>query len=233
MKTRKIIVPRSIIKKHFPHPEFFGESIVELANGMATDVYTDLDGSLFTKTNNEYLTHYLLSNQIVDKPMLMKSDHLLLKSISVQDANQIHEWFLISPFRRAQSVENEIDIVYEYISHAKTIYSDVLMISSKDIPVGLIGYSIIDNIGILSYEVYNHSIITINEAIHFLEQIKNHLLLEFNLHRLVIHVFEYDHFIQAILDQTSFRKNEDKVFLIPTLNGFMQQVEYVYEVENI
>jgi RimJ/RimL family protein N-acetyltransferase len=169
----------------------------------------------------------------VDKPMLMKSDHLLLKSISVQDANQIHEWFLISPFRRAQSVENEIDIVYEYISHAKTIYSDVLMISSKDIPVGLIGYSIIDNIGILSYEVYNHSIITINEAIHFLEQIKNHLLLEFNLHRLVIHVFEYDHFIQAILDQTSFRKNEDKVFLIPTLNGFMQQVEYVYEVENI
>lgn len=233
MKTRKIIVPRSIIKKHFPHPEFFGESIVELANGMATDVYTDLDGSLFTKTNNENLILYLLSNQIMDEPMLMKSDHLLLKSISVQDANQIHEWFLISPFRRAQSVENEIDIVYEYISHAKTINSDVLMISSNGIPVGLIGYSIIDQIGILSYEVYNHFVITTNKAIYCLEQIKNHLLSEFNPHRLVLYAFEYDNFIQVILDQSSFRKNEEKVFLISTLSGSMQQVEYVYEVENI
>lgn len=233
MKTRKIIVSRSIIKKHFPHPEFFGESIVELANGMATDVYTDLDGSLFTETNNVKLIHYLLANQNMDEPSQIKSDHLLLKSISVQDAKQIHEWFLISPFRRAQSVENEINIVYEYISHAKTINSDVLVINSKDIPAGLIGYSIIDNIGILNYEVYNHSVITVNEAIQSLELIKNHLLLGFNLHRLILHVFEYDHFIQATLEQSSFRKNEEIVILIPTLSGFMQQVEYVYEVKNI
>lgn len=233
MKTRKIIVPRSIIKKHLPHPEFYGESIVELANGMATDVYTDIDGSLFTVTNNEDLIYYLLSNQIIEEPLHIKSDHLLLKSISLEDINQIHEWFLISPFRRAQSVENEIDIVYEYISHAKTINSDALMISNKDIPVGLFGYTIIDHVGILSFEIYNHSAITINEAVQSLELIKNHLLLGFNLHRLILHVFEYDYFIHAILEQSSFRKNEKTVILVPTLSGSMQQVEYVYEVENI
>lgn len=233
MKTRKIIVPRSIIKKHLPHPEFYGESIVELANDMATDVYTDIDGSLFTVTNNEDLIYYLLSNQIMEEPLHIKSDHLLLKSISLEDINQIHEWFLISPFRRAQSVENEIDIVYEYISHAKTINSDALMISNKDIPVGLFGYTIIDHVGILSFEIFNHSDITINEAVQSLELIRNHLLLGFNIHRLILHVFEYDHFIHAILEQSSFRKNEETVISIPTLSGSMQQVEYVYEVENI
>ncbi|HHT98960.1 MAG TPA: hypothetical protein GXZ79_02615 [Acholeplasma sp.] len=233
MKTRKIIVPRSIIKKHLPHPEFYGESIVELANDMATDVYTDLDGSLFTETNNEKLIHYLLANQMIDYPTLITADYLLLKSISLEDAKQIHEWFLISPFRRAQSVENEIDIVYEYISHAKTINSDALMISNKDIPVGLFGYTIIDHVGILSFEIYNHSAITINEAVQSLEQIKHHLLLEFNLHRLVLHVFEYDHFVQTILDLSSFKKNQLAVILVPTLSGAMQQVEYAYEVKNI
>ena len=233
MKTRKIIVPRSIIKKHLPHPEFYGESIVELANDMATDVYTDLDGSLFTETNNEKLIHYLLANQMMDYPTLITADYLLLKSISLEDAKQIHEWFLISPFRRAQSVENEIDIVYEYISHAKTINSDVLMIKNKDIPVGLIGYTIINQVGILSYEVYNHLIITLNEAIQSLEQIKNQLLLKFNLHSLVLNVFEYDQFVQIILDQSSFRKNKETLVLIPTLSGSMLQVEYVYEVKNI
>lgn len=107
------------------------------------------------------------------------------------------------------------------------------MIKNKDIPVGLIGYTIINRAGILSYEVYNHSIMTINEAVQSVEQIKNHLLLKFNLHSLVLHVFEYDQFVQTILDQSPFRKNEETLILIPTLSGSMQQVEYVYEVKNI
>lgn len=233
MRTRKIVVPRSIIKKHLPHPEYFGESIVELANGMATDVYTDVDGSLFTETNNDNLIHYLLANQSKDEPTLIKSNHLMLKSISIQDVKQIHEWFLLSPFRRAQSVENEIDNVYEFISHAKTIDSDVLMIKNKDIPVGLIGYSVIDHVGILSFEIYDQSAMTLHGSIQLIEQIKNHLLLEYNLHRLVLHVFEYDHLMQVILEQSSFRKNEETLILIPTLSGSMKQIEYVYEVKNI
>jgi hypothetical protein len=233
MKTRKIIVPRSIVMKHLPHPEYYGESIVELANGMVTDVYTDLNGSLFTKTNNEKLICYLSTHQIKDEPTLIKADHLLLKSISIEDVIQIHEWFLISPFRKAQSVENEIDIVYEYVSHAKTINSDVFIASIKDKPFGLIGYSIINNVGILNYDVYNHSDITINEVSHPLEQIKNYLLERFNLNKLLLHVFEFDNFMQEILTQSTFRKGQDIPVLIPTLSGSMQQIEYVYLAKNI
>lgn len=233
MKTRKIIVPRSIVLKHLPHPEYYGESIVELANGMATDVYTDLDGSLFTETNNEKLILYLLSHQIKDDLTLIKADHLLLKSISIEDVNQIHEWFLISPFRRAQSIKNEIDIVYEYISHAKTINSDVFIVSIKDKPFGLIGYSIIDHVGILNYDVYNHLDIITNEATRSLDLMKNYLIGRFNLHKLLLHVFEFDYFMHNILTQSVFRKSQDTPILIPTLSGSMKQIEYVYLAKSI
>jgi hypothetical protein len=228
METRKIIVPRSIIKRHLPHPEYYGESIVELSNGMVTDVYTDLDGSLFTETNNEKLIYYLSKQKIKDEPTLIKLGHLLLKSISIEDANQIHDWFLISPFRRAQSIENEIDIVYEYISHAKTINSDVFIVSNKDVPIGLIGYTIINHVGILSCDIYNLSIIIVNELLQSLEQIKYHLLGRYKLNKLLFHVFEYDYFMKTILDQSSFKRNQDATILIPTLSGSMRQVEYVY-----
>ena len=59
MKTRNMIVPRSMIKRHLIHPEPYGESIVELENGLVTDVYTDEDGTLFTNTNNKALILYL------------------------------------------------------------------------------------------------------------------------------------------------------------------------------
>lgn len=228
MKTRKITVPRSIIKRHLPHPEYYGESIVELTNGMVTDVYTDLTGSLFTETNNEKLIYYLSTQKIKDEPTFVKLGHLLLKSISIENANQIHDWFLISPFRRTQSIENEINIVYEYISHAKTINSDVFITNNKDVPVGLIGYTIIDRVGIFSCEIYNLSNITVNELVQLLEQIKYHLLERYKLDKLLFHVFEYDYFIQTILDQSSFSKNEETLILVPTLSGSMRQIEYVY-----
>jgi hypothetical protein len=233
METRKIIVSRSIVIKHLPHPEYYGESIVKLANGFTTDVYTDLDGSLFTMTNNKKLMHYLSKHQIKDEPTSIKTDHLLLKSITIKDLEQIHEWFLISPFRRAQSVENEIDIVYEYISHAKTINSDVFIVSNKDKPIGLIGYSIIDNVGLLNCDVYNHLDITIYEVNNILENVKNYLTKRYNLNKLLLHVFEYDSFIQNMLSQSVFKKSQDKIIKIPTLSGSMQQIEYAYLVKKI
>jgi len=231
MKTRKMIVPRSIVKRHLPHPEFYGESIVELDNGLTTDVYTDLEGCLYTETNNEKLIKYLLSIKIKEEPTLIKAGHLLLKSISKGDAKQIHEWFLISPFRRAQSVENEIDIVYEYISHAKSMNSDSFIISSKNKPIGLMGYTIIDHAGILNCDIYHQSDISIDEINTLFEQLKNHLLERFNLNILLLHVFDFDGFMQEILEQSIFNKGEGLPILIPTLNGSMQQLVYEYIIE--
>jgi hypothetical protein len=233
MKTRKMIVPRSIIKRHLPHPEFYGESIVELDNGMTTDVYTDLKGVLYTMTNNEKLFDYLIIKKIKEEITLIKADHLLLKSISREDSNQIHEWFFISPFRRAQSVENEMDIVYEYISHAKSLNSEVFIIINRDLPVGLIGYSIIDNAGILSCDIYNHLDITIHDVNGLLGHLKDFLLARYNLNRLLFHVFDFDEYMQKVLEQSIFNKCEGLPILIPTLNGSMQQLEYNYLVKKI
>ena len=49
-------VPRLLVKHHLPHPELYGETLVELLNGMITDCYTDEEnGRLFTITNDEEL----------------------------------------------------------------------------------------------------------------------------------------------------------------------------------
>jgi hypothetical protein len=231
MKTRKMIVPRRIIKRHLPHPEFYGESIVELDNGMTTDVYTDLEGCLYTETNNQKLIKYLSSITINEEPTLIKTNHLKLKSISRVDAKQIQEWFLISPFRRAQSVENEMDIVYEYISHAKSMYSDVFIISSNDKPIGLIGYTIIDQTGILNCDIYHQSDITTNEMNSIFDHLKKHLLDRCNLDRLLLHVFDFDGFMQEVIEQSMFTKREGLPILIPTLSGSMLQLVYEYTIE--
>jgi hypothetical protein len=233
MKTRKMIVPKSIIRRYLPHPEFYGESIVELDNCMTTDAFTDLEGELYTETNNDKLIKYLSKKKKKDEPTLIKTNHILLNSITREDSNQIHEWFLMSPFRRAQSVENEMDIVYEYISHAKTTNSDVFIISKSDKQIGLIGYTIIDNVGILSCDIYNHLDIMIDDVYDLLEHLKDHLLGRYNLNKLLFHVFDFDGFMQEVLEQSIFNKSEGLPILIPTLNGSMLQLEYNYLVKKI
>ena len=66
MESIEIIVPRILIKYYFPHPELYGESIVELVNGMITDVYANDNGLLFSITNDDELIKYLRNNQIKD-----------------------------------------------------------------------------------------------------------------------------------------------------------------------
>ncbi len=67
MKSINVIVPRMLVKEHFPHFEDYGESIVELLNGMTTDVYTNELGDLYTITNDKPLIKYLKQNPIPDK----------------------------------------------------------------------------------------------------------------------------------------------------------------------
>lgn len=63
MKSIEIIVPRHLVIKYYLHPEPYGEYIVELVNGMWTDVYTNENGVLFTITNDETLITYLKTHQ--------------------------------------------------------------------------------------------------------------------------------------------------------------------------
>ncbi|MDX9692243.1 MAG: hypothetical protein RBT45_07275 [Acholeplasmataceae bacterium] len=59
MRSIEIIVPKFLIKAYYPHPEPYGEKIVELLNGMVTDIYTRDNGEIFTITNDISLIKYL------------------------------------------------------------------------------------------------------------------------------------------------------------------------------
>lgn len=210
-----------------PHPEYYGESIIELANGMVTDVYTDQNGFLFTETNDEKLIDYLSIQKNKDESIVLEFQRYTLKSVDISDAKTIREWFLISPYRRANAAENDINIVFEYISHARTMQSDVFIIRKNNSMIGLLGYTIIDCIAILNCDIYNHSKTTTNEISQLLQNFINYLR-KYNLLKIIsIRVFEYDGFLLSVLSTPRFKDNKKTKILIPTLSGTLAQ----YEIE--
>lgn len=60
MKHYEFKVPRRLIKKFYPHPEEYGDYVVDLVNGMYTDIYCCDDGNFITITNDTKLIMYLL-----------------------------------------------------------------------------------------------------------------------------------------------------------------------------
>lgn len=56
-------IPKVLVKSYEPHPEEHGDKLVELYNGMITDVYTDENGILYSITNNNLLIQYVTMQQ--------------------------------------------------------------------------------------------------------------------------------------------------------------------------
>ena len=226
MKTRKMIVPRRIVKKHLPHPEYYGESIVELANGMVTDVYTNQEGFLYTQTNNEKLVQYLMKHEATDEETNIEFDQYTLKSIRMGDFDQIHEWFLISPFRRANSIENDASMVHEYISHAKTMVSDVFMASKQTTKVGLLGYTILEGVVFLRFDIYNHTITPMNEICQLMKDSIRFSQERFRISKVTLQVFEYDGFMVDAIEKSLVKHSNRKTVLVPTRSGNVLLYEY-------
>ena len=66
MKSIEISVPRNLIRKFYPHPEPYGDGdyVVDLINGMYTDVFYREEGDFITITNDKELISYLKKNQM-------------------------------------------------------------------------------------------------------------------------------------------------------------------------
>lgn len=64
MESKEYIIPKNLISKIYPHPEEYGDNyfIVDLINGMFTDVFLTEDGDYITITNDEKLIRFLKSN---------------------------------------------------------------------------------------------------------------------------------------------------------------------------
>jgi hypothetical protein len=65
MKSLEVVVPRNLIKKFYLHPEDYGDGayVVDLINGMYTDVFYRAEGDFVTITNDKKLISYLKSNK--------------------------------------------------------------------------------------------------------------------------------------------------------------------------
>lgn len=226
MKTRKMNVPRSIVKRHMPHPEYFGESIVELANGMVTDVYSEEDCLLYTMTNNESLIEYLSLQKKDHETTVIQILSYTLKAITADDLKMIHEWFLISPFRRAQSVDNDMSIVYEYISHAKSIFSDVFLLSKNTVNLGLLGFTIVHDVAILYCDLYTHSATNTIEMNLLIEEFIKYLSKLFHITKIALRIFEYDNFMLKVMEEEILHITNRTTILIPTMSGALLSYEY-------
>ncbi len=91
MKSYEVVVPRNLIKKFYLHPEDFGDGayVVDLINGMYTDVFYNENGDFITITNNKELISYLKSNESKPRDYFYRNGVFALRVIEDYDADLI------------------------------------------------------------------------------------------------------------------------------------------------
>lgn len=122
MKTKIVNVPKFLVKSHYAHPEYYGESIVSLVNGMVTDVYS-LDNGLITQTNDQKLIKYLKTSKC-NIDLTLKNDYSRINEVYILE---LYVW-LIKKFTKK---ELKIKKIKTFINHIQTAYSDII-VSSKN-----------------------------------------------------------------------------------------------------
>lgn len=118
MKTREIIVPRDLIKKFYPHPEPYGDGdyVVDLVNGMYTDVFYREAGDFITITNDSALISYLKKNLIKPRDYFFRNGVFSLRHVQDCDIELINEWKNISP------ISIQLDIPQDHNLPSKFMY---------------------------------------------------------------------------------------------------------------
>lgn len=99
MKSIEISVSRNLIRKFYPHPEPFGDGdyVVDLINGMYTDVFYREEGDFVTITNDKELISYLKKNHMDPRNYFFRNGVYSLRQVADYDSLVIDEWKDISP----------------------------------------------------------------------------------------------------------------------------------------
>jgi hypothetical protein len=99
MKSIQIIVPRNLIKKFYPHPEPYGDGdyVVDLINGMYTDVFYREEGDFITITNDKELISYLKKNKMKPREYFFRNGVFSLRHVANCDNELINVWKNITP----------------------------------------------------------------------------------------------------------------------------------------
>ena len=215
MKSIEVIVPRLLVKKHYPHPEFYGESIVQLKKGMVTDIYTNEDGYLFTITNDENLIEYLQENYVDDKNLFINLNKISIRSICHNDINFLFEWFNQTTNYSYNDLGLDIESISVFVSHSRTMYSHLFMIAINKADVGLIGYNVFDDEAIVNLEIYNKEKITEAKIDQTLDLIFRHITETYGSKQFQSIIFSDDNYTKKILLRNGFVfVNDDYEFAV-------------------
>lgn len=146
----------------------------------------------------------------------------------LEDYQTLAAWFSMCAFRRYTLIEDYDEILTQYISHSRTIHSDVFMIQVDHINVGTISFIIIDNVAIIHCEIYEYKAISCHLMDELIRMIKQYLVKTYTLKKLLFNVFEYNHYIIDALNRSEFVEKQQEPIIIPTLTGFLTEVSYEY-----
>ena len=99
MKSIEIKVPRNLIRKFYPHPEPYGDGsyVVDLINGMYTDVFYREEGDFITITNDYKLISYLKKNRVKLRKYFFRNGVYSLHIKESTDNQSFEDWKSITP----------------------------------------------------------------------------------------------------------------------------------------
>jgi len=117
MKSIEIIVPRKLIKKFYLHPEPYGDGtyVVDLINGMFTDVFYREEGGFITITSEKDLITYLKKNQSISKDYFYRDGVYSFRQIKDDDHELLDSWKSFSPMTIQFDVAKGHDLPGEFI----------------------------------------------------------------------------------------------------------------------
>jgi len=117
MKSIEVIVPRKLINKFYLHPEPYGDGayVVDLINGMYTDVFYREEGGFITITSEKDLITYLKKNQSISNDYFYRDGVYSFRQIKEQDHSLLEKWKTVSPITIQLDVAKGHDLPEEFI----------------------------------------------------------------------------------------------------------------------
>ncbi|PKK98663.1 MAG: hypothetical protein CVV57_05620 [Tenericutes bacterium HGW-Tenericutes-2] len=117
MKSIEINVPRNLIKKFYRHPEPYGDGdyVVDLINGMYTDVFYREIGDFITITNDKELISYLKKNKLRPREYFFRNGVFSLRNVADCDKELIEEWKKISSISIQLDLPNDHNLPSEFM----------------------------------------------------------------------------------------------------------------------
>ncbi len=101
MRVINAKVPRNLISKFYPHPEVYGDFVVDLVNGMYTDVYYHKKGDFYTPTNDKKLVKYLRKHKMKPRDYFYRNGIFAFRTVLDCDLELLESWKDFTPITSA------------------------------------------------------------------------------------------------------------------------------------